>query len=249
MRRVQFGDGDRRLVFVLGWGNRPEHAGVQWLLDHLTGADYRVDVFELPRTITDFETEYLEPVRHHLEGLDAYRLLSHSTGGLIARHVADDAALRTRTYLSPWWGFHERLRNPLVSALVRLPLSRPVLPASSDRTDLGELASDEWLEDAPSFAAPTFLREARQAQARMLPFDERDVVFYTPDDPIVSADAIEADAPATNRIAYEGGHELFNSRSREEHVDTLLAAIDAGIDGIGGVGGTDGIDGIGGNDT
>ncbi|GAB3680037.1 hypothetical protein GCM10028857_02190 [Salinarchaeum chitinilyticum] len=230
MRRVQYGEGDRRLVFVLGWGNRPEHAGVQWLVDALTTAGYRVDVFELPRTINDFESQYLAPIRDHLDGLDTYRLLSHSTGGLIARYVDDDG-LQTRTYLSPWWGFHEALRNPLVSALLRLPIARPILPASSDRSDLGELASDEWVEDAPSYAAPTFLREARRAQAAMPPFDDRDVVFYSPRDPIVSADAIEADAPAANRISYDGGHELFNSRSRDEHLDALLAAIDEGIDG------------------
>lgn len=231
MERVQYGDGDRRLVFVLGWGNRPHHDGVQWLVDHLTDAGYRVDVFELPRTIRDFERQYLDPVTSHLEPLDEYRLLSHSTGGLITRHVEDDA-LQTRTYLSPWWGFHEALQNPFISGFMRLPVPWPILPASSDRSDLGELASDEWLEDSPSMIAPTFLRESRRAQRSMPPFDERDVVFYNPEDPIVSGDAIEDDAPPSNRIPFEGGHELFNSRSRDEHVDDVLGAIESGVDGI-----------------
>lgn len=231
MRRVQYGDGDKRLVFVLGWGNRPEHEGVQWLVDALTTEGYRVDVFELPRTIRDFEAQYLDPVQSHLDGLDAYRLLSHSTGGLITRYVTDDD-LETRTYLSPWWGFHEGLQNPIVSVLLRLPIARPILPATSDRSDLGELASDEWVEDSPSYAAPTFLREARRAQAAMPPFDEGDVVFYNPEDPIVSGDAIEADAPASNRVSYDGGHELFNSRSREAHLPALLRVIENGIGGL-----------------
>ncbi|WP_248516473.1 alpha/beta hydrolase [Salinarchaeum laminariae] len=232
MKRVQYGDGDRRLVVVLGWGNRPEHDGVQWLVDQLTTAGYCVDVFELPRTIEDFEAEYLEPVEQHLAELDTYRLLSHSTGGLITRYVSADDGLETRTYLSPWWGFHEGLQNPIVSSLMRVPIARPILPVSTTRSDLGELASDEWVEDSPSYAAPTFLREAKRAQASMPPFDDRDAVFYNPDDPIVSGAAIEADAPAANRVSFDGGHELFNSRSRDDHIDALLGAIDGGIDGM-----------------
>jgi len=229
MRRVQFGDGDERLVVVLGWGNRPEHEGVQWLSEQLTDAGYRLDVFEIPRTIRDFESEYLDPVEAHLATLEEYRLLSHSTGGLITRYVPADDSLLTRTYLSPWWGFHEDLRNPIVRWLSLLPLPWPLLPTSSDASDLGELTTEERLDDLPSAAAPTFLREARRAQREMLPFDERDAVFYSPTDPIVDAPTIERQAPEANRIAYEGGHELFNSPSREEHLDDLLAAIDGGI--------------------
>jgi hypothetical protein len=78
MRRVEYGDGDRRLVFVLGWGNRPEHDTVDWLLTELVDAGYRTTVFELPRTITDFESEYLEPVREYVDKPDSYRLLIRS---------------------------------------------------------------------------------------------------------------------------------------------------------------------------
>jgi len=231
VKRETFGDGEDRLVFVMGFGNRARHDGVRWLLDHLVEAGYRVDTFEIPRTITDFETEYLRPVEDHLADLPDYRLLSHSTGGLIGRYI-DDEESTTRTYLSPWWGFHEDLRNPLVSALMKLPVSRPVLPASATRADLGELASDDWVEDAPDYAAPTFLREAKRAQERMPPFDTDDAVFYCPTDPIVGVDAIESQVPEANRVAYDGGHELFCSRSREDHIDTLLAAVDAGADAL-----------------
>lgn len=228
MRHVEYGDGDGRLVFVLGFGNRPEHDGVQWLLNNLTDVGYRVTAFEIPRTITDFEPEYLTPVEEYLADLDSYRLLGHSTGGLIIRYIDDDS-LKTRTYLSPWWGFHENLKNPLVSLLMRLPISRPLLPASATREELGELSSDAWVEDAPDYVSPTFLREAKRAQQRLPPFDDRDVVFYNPDDPIVGTDAIEIQTPQANRVAFTGGHELFNSRSRDEHLETLLSAIDHGV--------------------
>ncbi|AGN02421.1 hypothetical protein L593_12410 [Salinarchaeum sp. Harcht-Bsk1] len=229
MRRVQYGDGDERLVFVLGWGNRPEHEGVQWLCEHLIDAGYSLDVFEIPRTISDFERQYLDPVEAHLADLETYRLLSHSTGGLITRYIPADESLLSRTYLSPWWGFHEDLQNPIVRWLSLLPVPWPILPASSDREDLGEYTTDERMADLPSFAAPTFLREARRAQRAMPPYDDRDAVFYTPDDPIVDAPTIERTVPEANRIAYDGGHELFNSESREEHLDAVLAAIDGGI--------------------
>jgi hypothetical protein len=231
VKRETFGDGGDRLVFVMGYGNRARHDGMRWLLDHLVEAGYRVDTFEIPRTITDFEMEYLRPVEAHLADLDEYRLLSHSTGGLITRYI-DDAEPITRTYLSPWWGFHDDLDNPLVSVLMKLPISRPILPASATREDLGELASDDWLEDSPDYAAPTFLREANRAQERMPPFDTDDAVFYCPTDSIVGVDGIEAQTPDANRVAYEGGHELFCSRSRDDHIDTVLAAVDEGADAL-----------------
>lgn len=232
MRRVEYGDGDDRLVFVLGFGNRPEHDGVQWLVNELTNAGYRVTAFEIPRTITDFGAEYLAPVKEYLANLDSYRLLGHSTGGLIARYI-DDEALQTRTYLSPWWGFHEDLENPLVSLLMKLPIARPVLPASATKEELGNLSSDEWVEDAPDYVSPTFLREAKRAQQQLPPFNDRDVVFYNPEDPIVGVNAIEVQTPPGNRVSFAGGHELFNSRSRDEHLETLLSAIGRGSAALG----------------
>lgn len=230
MRHVEYGDGGDRLVFVLGWGNRPEHGGVQWLLDHLVEEGYRVDVFEIPRTISDFRSEYLDPVLEHVADLESYRLLSHSTGGLIARYVEADDSLQTRTYLSPWWGFHEALDNPVVSMAMLLPVSVPILPVSGgDASErLGTLVTDDRISDLPKFAAPSFLREAKRGQRDMPPFDERDVIFYTPSDGVIGADAIERQAPAANRVQYEGGHELFNSDCRDEYVDPLLNAIDRG---------------------
>jgi alpha-beta hydrolase superfamily lysophospholipase len=234
MRRVEYGEGDRRLVFVLGWGNRPEHDTVDWLLTELVDAGYQLTVFELPWTITDFESEYLQPVREFVDTLDSYRLLSHSTGGLIARYIEADDRLETRTYLSPWWGIHEDTRGPLLSLVTKLPISRRFLPAIGDdpESELGGLVTQEKLNDSPDRAAPTFLREAMRAQEAMPPFDESDVVFYTPTDAIVDAGAIERQTPEANRIQYEGGHELFASRCREEYLDRVLAAVDGGLDAL-----------------
>ena len=232
MRSVVHGEeGAPDLVFVLGWANRPEHANVRWLIDRLGDAGHRVHAIEIPRVVSDFDAEYLGPVAEYVADLGEYRFLGHSTGGLIGAFLEDPAPI-TRVYLSPWWGLHDDLRNPLVSLLSRIPTRRTILPVDFEGRMLGELAPAEQVEDVPDRVAPTFLREARRAQARLPPFDPDAVVFYTPEDPVVDAEAIRARTPESNAVVYEGGHELFNSRSREEHLDTLLATIDRGVEAL-----------------
>jgi hypothetical protein len=232
MQRQTYNDGgDRDLVFVLGWGNSPDMETVQWLVDHLVEADYRTHVFQIPTVISDFETEYLAPVADFTEELGEYRLLTHSTGGLIGEFLADPAP-ETKVHLGPWWGFHADLENPLVDLTMWLGVPWSVLPAGIDREDLGVHATERQIEATPSRAAPTFLREAKRAQERLPPFDDHAVVFYTPTDPVVGVEAIEARTPPENRVAYEGGHELFGSASREDHVETVLAALEEGADAL-----------------
>lgn len=226
MNHEQFGSGDDELVLVLGWGNRFRHETVQWLVDQVVDAGYHVHGFEIPTVVTDFDREWLDPVAAVAEDLEAYRLLTHSTGGLIGEFLDGPT---TKVHLSPWWGFHDDLDNPVVSLAMKLPTSASVLPAPTDRETIGTLATDERMADSPSRAAPSFLREAKRGQERLPAFDA-DVtgVFYSPTDGVVSAPAIEARTPAANRVPYEGGHELFASPSRDDHVDAVLAALDEG---------------------
>lgn len=233
MIRRTFGEqaDNRDLVFIAGWGNRLDFETIRWLLDRLVGADYRVHAFQIPTVVTDFEAEYLDPIASAIADLEEYRLLAHSTGGLIGEFL-DDPPPDQAVYLSPWWGFHDDLDNLLVDLAMRLPLSRPVLPAGIDREDLGVHTTDRQLAETPSRVAPTFLREAKRAQKRLPPFDEDSVVFYTPTDPIVSSGATEARTPRANRVRYDGGHELFGSACRDEYIDLVLAALESGVDAI-----------------
>lgn len=232
MRSVVHGEeGDPDLVFVLGWANKPEYTNVRWLIDRLTDDGYRVHAVEIPRVISDFDAEYLEPIAGYVRDVGEYRFLGHSTGGLIGAFLADPDPL-TRVYLSPWWGLHDDLRNPIVSVLMRIPTRRRVLPVSFEGEMLGDLATDDQVEEVPDRVAPTFLREAKRAQELLPPFDRGAAVFYTPEDPIVGASAIRERAPEGNTVAYQGGHELFNSSSREEHLEALLAAVRSGADAL-----------------
>lgn len=226
----RFGDGDRDLVLVLGWGNAFHHETVRWLVERVVDAGYRVHGFRIPTTVTDFERDWVDPVASTVAALDDYRLLTHSTGGLIGEFLDGPT---TTVHLSPWWGFHDGLDTPLVTWLMKLPVATPVLPTSSDAEALGTLVTDERLAEGPHRAAPTFLREAQRGQRRLPPFDAATTsVFYTPTDAVVNADVIEARTPVENRVAYEGGHELFSSPSRDEHVDAMLAALDEGPEAL-----------------
>lgn len=211
------------LVFVLGWGNQPEHETVRWLIDRLVEAGYRVHAIEIPTTITDFDAEYRQPVAEYVATLSSYRLLTHSTGGLIGAFLSGP---KTRVYLSPWWGMHEDQDGLLARLFARLPIARPLFPTGIDAEAIGTLASGEQLADAPDAVSPTFLREIRRAQAALPPFRPDSVVFFSPDDRVVSPTAIQARAPAENRVPYDGGHELFSSSDREALATEVVDAVD-----------------------
>jgi pimeloyl-ACP methyl ester carboxylesterase len=234
MNVEQYGPADGPdLVCVLGWGNRLHHENVRWLCDQFVGEGYRVHAFEIPVVITDFEREYVAPIDRYVADLEEFRLVGHSAGGLVAAYLG---GAHTTTFLSPFWGFPRGqvgVDDALLALVSRLPLDRPVLPSGTARRDaIGELATARELREGPSRAAPTFIRESRQAHRDLPPIDEDAVVFCTLADPIVSTRAIGEAVPADRTVVYDGGHELFASRSRDEHVDTLLTVVDEGASAL-----------------
>jgi pimeloyl-ACP methyl ester carboxylesterase len=236
MNVEQYGPEDAPdLVCILGWGNQLHHENARWLIDQFVEAGYRVHAFEIPVVITDFEREYVAPVDEYVADLDSFRLVGHSAGGLTAAYL--DGA-RTSTFLSPFWGFPRGqvgIDDALLALAALVPLDRPVLPSgTSTRDAIGELATERELREGPSRAAPTFIREARRAHRDLPPIDEDAVVFCTLADPVVSTRAIGEAVPAGRTVVYDGGHELFASRSREEHLETLLGVVDEGASALDG---------------
>ena len=223
MQFTEFGDGDERLLFVLGWGNRTHHENVRWLVDELVAAGYTVDVGTIPDHGSDFDAGYVRPTQRHHDATQPDRILSHSTGGLVAAHLDSSAP---RVYLSPWWGMaSEGLLERLVRAL---RIDRPVIPVPFEEGALGDLATERQRAEGPDRIAPAFLRTIADAQSRLPDFREDSVVFCSLRDSVVGVDAIGDHAPAERTVLYDGGHESFSSSSRERTVEWLLAVLEEG---------------------
>ena len=231
MRHRIFGDdGAEDLVFVMGWGNRWTHDNVSWLIGQLTDADYRVHAFELPTNIEDFKADWLEPIAEYVLALEGYQLLGHSAGALIGQAL--DGA-ENHVYLSPWWGYDTAYPEPVLEAVSAIPTDFPFLPGPTvDRDALGELATDHQLATMPRWVSPAFVRETRHAQDELLTIDHDAVVFCSLRDPLIDLAPIGRRVPAEHVVLYDGGHELFSARRREEYVDVLLEALSSGADPI-----------------
>ncbi|WP_436924122.1 alpha/beta fold hydrolase [Halosimplex amylolyticum] len=228
MEFTEFGDGDERVLFILGWGNRPHHENVRWLVDELVAAGYAVDVGTIPDHGDDFDAQYVRPTQDRHDATDPDRILSHSTGGLVAAHLDSTAP---RVYLSPWWGMAGE-SGPLQRLLVSLPTARLVIPVPMEDDALGDLATDEQLADGPDRIAPAFLRTVADAQGRLPNFREDSVVFCSLRDGVVGVDAIGERAPAERTVLYDGGHEFFSSGSRDRTVEWVLAVLAEGPDAL-----------------
>lgn len=228
MRFDRFGDeSDPPLLFVLGWGNRPDHAPVRWLLDRLTDDDWHVHTATLPVHVTDVQTEWVRPVEDYTTDLQEPAVLAHSAGGLTVAHA--DLAARTTTFLSPWWGYPPATDGPLLDIVSKLPVDVRLLPSGIDDTDLlGEHATDRQLADGPDYVSPAFLRATRRAHRTLPPIDESAVCFCSLSDRVVSTRAIGDRMPSDRLAVYDGGHELFSSRCRDDRLDDVLATVEAG---------------------
>jgi len=228
--RVTNEDGDDDLVLVLGWGNRHEHENVDWLVGQFADAGYRVHALQIPVFPGDYDADYVEPVRSYVADLDEFRLAGHSTGGLIAAYL--DGA-ETTTYLSPWWDFPPESKGPLFSLVAKLGFDAKLIPSGvDDRRAIGELTTDRQLRDIPEKVSPRFVREASYGHRNRPAIDDDAVVFCSLRDQVVSVRAIGETADADQVRVYEGGHELFSSRRRDEYVGGVLAAADGGLDAV-----------------
>ncbi len=228
--RVFNEDGDEELVYVMGWGNRWTHETTSWLIGQLTEAGYRVHAFELPTNIEDFKADWLEPIAEYVLDLEAYQLLAHSAGALIAQAL--DGA-DNHVYLSPWWGYGSEVPASVFDVVEAVPTTFPCLPVGSfDRTSLGQLATDHQLATIPRWVSPAFIRETRHAQAELLTIDHDAVVFTSLRDPVIDHTAIGERVPAEHTVLYNGGHELFSSVSRDRYIGVLLEALADGAQAV-----------------
>lgn len=210
------------LVFVLGWGNRLAGENERWFIDRLA-ADYTVHAFEIPTNGTDFETDYLRPVRDHAAGLDDPHYLSHSTGGLVVGHLAPERAV----YISPWWAFYgAKLRGPVFEYGTRLPIERPFVPIDFTQEEVGPRVSDEAWATLPKQVSPAFIRTIHEAQESMPDPGDEALVCCTLRETLVGLQGIgERVTPDRIRL-YDGTHEPFSSAEREAACSTVEDALE-----------------------
>ncbi|MEF8826598.1 MAG: alpha/beta hydrolase, partial [Halapricum sp.] len=210
------GDADPPLLFVLGWGNRPDHAPVRWLIDRLVEDGWYVHTATLPVHVTDAGSEWIRPVERYADGLADPAILGHSVGGLTVAHAGLDA--RTTTYLSPWWRLPPATDGPLVDLLARVPTDRKVVPLGMvDAELLGDHATARQVADSPDRVSPAFLRTVRWAHRNVPDINEDAVVFCSLSDRVISTRAIGERVPSDRVVLYAGGHELFSSPTRDRH--------------------------------
>ncbi|SFR99351.1 hypothetical protein SAMN05216559_2193 [Halomicrobium zhouii] len=226
------GAAERDCLFVLGWGNRPDHEPVRWLIDRLVADGWRVHTAALPVHVTNVRHEWVAPVERYAADLDEFALLGHSAGGLTAAHARVSGAT-TRTYLSPWWGYPPATSGPLPSLLAKIPADAKVLPSGMAGPHLlGEYATERQVAATPDRVSPRFLRATREAHDRLPAIDDDAVVFCSLSDRVVSTRAIGDRVDSDHVVLYDGGHELFSSVSRDDHLETLLGVLGQGPDAL-----------------
>jgi hypothetical protein len=225
-RREAAGPTDRGdLLFALGWGNRPGHDPVDWLLDGLTDAGWTVHAVEFPENGTDFERDYLAPLSQAREEVDPTVCAGHSLGGLTLSHLPGDDA---RVYSAPFWGFGvSGVTGRLLPLVARIPSDRRSIPVQSDPTAIGDLKPTNERAASEDGVSPDWLSAMRRAQRSLPAFRPGSVVFCSLTDRVVSTSAIGRRAPADQVRLYDGGHEFFASTGRESTLERFCDALDA----------------------
>jgi len=217
------GDGDRDLLLVLGWGNRPAQPAVEWLIDRLAET-WTVNAVALPENGTEFERDYLRPVSEVDEGVDPDARVGHSLGGLVLAHLPGDDP---RVYMSPFWGLATGgLAGSLLPLVARLPVSRRAIPADSDVSAIGRLVDPDRDRAASRGVSPAWLGAVTRAQRTLPPFRPGSAVYCTLGDRVVDVRAIGDHAPSDRIRLYDGGHEWFASENRAAVLQRVRSDLD-----------------------
>lgn len=135
---------------------------------------------------------------------------------ILGEHATEDRLRDTPSWLSP--AFIRETRD----AQSRLFPANVDLAAIVGQDRLSEEGESETHVDDERSVARSDLPTPRWS------VEDDAVVFCSLSDEVVSPKGIGARVNANNVVLYEGGHELFASTSREQHLPTILAALEEG---------------------
>lgn len=207
----------------MGFGNRVNGDTEGWFIDRLADHGYRVLAIELATNIADFHHEYADPVQRAHDEQSPVAVLGHSLGGLMTAFLETPAL---EVYLSPWWGMYEAKVSMWQRWLVpQLPIRSRILSIKTRRDELGDLLPDNGWDRLPKRISPVFITEVFRAQQARPPIDNDAVVFVSLEDTIVSLRAIGTVVSADQIRLYDGGHQLFSARGRQEAINEVLAVL------------------------
>lgn len=217
--------GNPTLLFVMGFGNRFDSASVDWIIDRITNAGYRVQAIQLPTNIGDFEQEFRRPVQRLHDEHEPKGVLSHSLGGLVAAFLETSAK---GVYLSPWWGVNEAKVSSWERRVIpRLPIRSRILPIKTSRDELGVHLSDHEWDRLPKRISPVFITEIYHAHQTRPSISDDAVVFLSLSDTIVSLQAIGRAVSSDQIRLYDGKHQLFSAHDRHEAMDKVVNVLPA----------------------
>ncbi len=196
---------------------------MDWLLERLA-AEWTVHAVALPENGTDFERDYLAPLRAVNRRVAPDVRAGHSLGGLVLAHLPGDDP---RAYSAPFWGFAAAVPPRLLGLVGRLPVSRRVVPLDGDTDALGTYADPGRDRAADRGCSPAWLGAVRRGQATLPPHREGSVVHCSLRDAVVGLEAIGERTPCDRVRLHDGGHEFFASRDRAETVERFRADLRA----------------------
>ena len=218
--------GGRRVLFIHGYGGNLGQPGVKWFMNRFREHGLDMTYVQLPTEVGDIQEEVIGPVREVEKRLGTHVAVGFSFGGLVLSYL--DGA-RKRIFLSPFWGVNDRWMIRGTESVVKLlsVITKPVLPRRFGREEAGPLAAERDMKGIPEHVSFRTIDQFFRAQRQLPPSREGDVVFYSPDDKVISLSAIENRDIETHR--FRGGHMFYLSRERAEIMERVLSQVDMGF--------------------
>lgn len=207
------------VLLLLGYGVRLDHPGVKWLFRKFEKGGVKTTFLQLPVVIEDFREDILDPVNNVRKDMRSHAVIGFSLGGLTASFLHD---AEKRIFLSPFWGLNEEIEKGWMKvALKGLRVVRlRILPSRYDLVDMGYYSTEEDLKGMPEFMDFHTISEMMETQKSMPPPEEGDIVYWSPQDPLISHDAVREREVRTRE--YKGGHMVYLVKDRERIFDEIV---------------------------